>query len=342
VADTPKKRSFLHWTVLIPLLALSGWAIGFVVERLTDRPEAPMEVTPAPQAALTPVALQPRARSLSGKVVGPQSEPIAGALVALVAGDEPHWTYTDDAGGFLLSGIARGPWSVNVVATAHDPLSLTLPDDAKPAEIRLPDSQHQTPKIAAVERAPWSGRIDAAPDVIARGFEVVLTPVLPLETLSGPVPRRLLCDAEGRFAIADLITGEYTLAVLPSWAQGGSWPDLARGENDAPRKFVHAKDAAAEVAVTIEAGAISGVVLDREGNPLEGALVLLASARAAEKVWPPVTADPRGAFLLRDLPAGRYALSVRAAGGSAQLDVEVRPRETLAVDLPPLDTARPH
>jgi len=69
--------------------------------------------------------------------------------------------------------------------------------------------------------------------------------------------------------------------------------------------------------------------------------VLLASARAPEKVWPPVTADPHGAFLVRDVPAGRYSLSVRAAGGSAQLDVEVRPRETLAVDLSPLDTARP-
>lgn len=326
---------------MIPLLALFGWAAGFVAERLTVRPDTSMEVTPAPQATLTPIALQPRARSLVGKVVGPNAEPIAGALVALVAGDEPQWTYTDDAGAFAINGIARGPWTVDVVATAHDPFGLTLADDGKPVEIRLPDATHQVPKIAAVERAPWAGKIEAAPDAIARGFEVVLTPVLPLETLSGPVPRRIMCDAEGRFSIGDLITGDYTLAVLPEWAQGGSWPDLARGENDPPTKLAHSKTAPTELTIAIQAGAISGVVLDREKNPLEGALVLLSSVRTPEKVWPPVTADPRGAFLVRDLPAGRYALSVRAAAGSAQLEVEVRPRETLTVDLPPLDTARP-
>jgi hypothetical protein len=329
-----------RWTVIVPLVALTFWIVGFLSHRYGQRVERPIAVTPATQAQLAPVVLPLRTRVLAGTVVGPDGAPIDDALVSLVASGEPHWTWTDAKGRFRLEGLERGEWNVTVTATAHTPFVVTLPDDEAEHVVRLPDVARTLPALAPRATAPLVGHVTAAIEGPLEGAEIVLTPVLPIEMIDAPLPRRTTCDKVGRFSIPDLQVGEYTVGVLPEWARDGTWPDLARGADGASPKWTHTADAA-ELSIALANGALHGVVADREGNPLEGALVLVTSSAAPERVWPPVAADARGNFTVSDLPPGAYVVAVRAGPGSQQVTVEVKARATVEVALAPLAVERP-
>jgi hypothetical protein len=331
---------FARWTLVLPLVALTFWIVGFLWHGYGQHVEPPIAVTPATQTQLGPVVLPLRTRVLAGTVVGPDDQPVDDALVSLVASGEPHWTWTDDKGRFAIEGLERGEWNVTVTATAHAPVLVTLPDDDLEHVVRLPDAARALPSFATRVTAPLAGRVTAAIDASVEGAEVVLTPVLPIEMLDAPVPRRAQCDHDGRFAIADLQVGDYVVSVLPAWARDGSWPDLARRPNNSPLTWKHAAGAG-ELAIALENGALHGVVADREGRALEGALVIVSSSSAPERVWPPVAADARGAFTVLDLPPGKYSVAVRAGPGSQQVTADVGAKTMIELALPPLAAERP-
>lgn len=325
----------------MPLWTLVAVGLGFLVTRLSGTPERPLDVTPPPEAQLTGIVLPPRTRVLAGSVVGPGGGPIAGALVSTIASDEPHWTYADESGAFVLEGLGRGPWTVTVAATAHLPFTTTIAEDAQEIVLRLPDAPRAYPRLAPCVRSPLEGTVSAPPGAILAGVEVSFVPVLPLEEIDAPFPRRTQCDSGGRFTIPDLQVGEYTVIVLPEWAQNGSWPDLSRALGEPPHRYAHAADGPRALALGIAAGAVRGVVMDGEQNPLAGALVLVCEEPNAQNVWPPATTDAEGAFTVPDLPPGRYVVSVRAGSGAHQATVVVREREVTELALPPLSVERP-
>ncbi len=325
----------------MPLATLATFGVGLVMKRVARPEERPLDVTPPPEAQLPGIVLPPRARELAGKVVDPDGNGIEGALVSLIAADEPHWTYTDAEGAFVIRGVERGPWTVTVSATAHLPFATTVADDAGTIVFALPDGKRTYPVLARRELGALSGFVRAASGVPLAGIEVLFTPTAPLEEIDAPYPRRVQCDSGGRFEIPDLQVGEYTVSVLPEWAENGTWPDLSRAEGAPPRVWKHTRDAKGTLDLDSVAGAVHGLVVDDERNPLAGALVLVSSEASSENVWPPVTADAQGAFVVGDLPPGRYVVSVRAGSGSHQMTAVVLPRETTELALPPLLVERP-
>jgi hypothetical protein len=331
---------FARWTLVLPLVALTFWIVGFLWHGYGQRVERPIAVTPATQTQLAPIVLPLRTRVLAGVVVGPDEQPVDDALVSLVAAGEPHWTWTDDKGRFKLEGLERGEWNVTVTATAHAPLLVTLPDDDVEHVVRLPDAARALPSFSTRVTAPLAGHVTAAIDAPLEGAEIVFTPVLPIEMLDAPVPRRVQCDRDGKFAIEDLQVGDYVVSVLPAWARDGTWPDLARRPNNAPLTWKHAAGAS-DLAIALENGAVHGIVADREGRALEGALVIVSSSSAPERVWPPVAADAQGAFTVLDLPPGKYAVAVRAGPGSEQVTIDVGAKSMVELALPPLAAERP-
>lgn len=339
-AVTEGARTPWRWPVLVPLATLCVFGVGFVIARATRPPDRPLDVTPPPEAELPGIVLHSRTRALAGSVVGPDGVAIADALVSTIASDEPHWTFTDEHGAFALENLGRGPWTITVTATSHQPYTTTLADDGASAVLRLPDAARSYPRLAPHLVAPLDGVVAAPGGSNLAGLEVLFTPKASLEEIDAPFPRRVQCDSGGKFRVPDLQAGEYTVIVLPEWAQNGSWPDLARPLGAAPTEYVHAAEGGT-LALALAAGAVHGVVADQEHLPLAGALVLVSSESSPAQVWPPATADGEGAFTVLDLPAGRYVVSVRAGSGAHTAVAEVKPRETTDLALPPLVVERP-
>lgn len=352
----------------MPLVSLLAWGVGFLVQGLRPIDDRPLEVTAAPSGQMPPIVLPPRNRVSTGRLVGHDGAPIEGALVSLVAADEPHWGYTNADGTFRLEGLQRGPWTITFSAASHQPFVTTLPDDGNPATVRLPDAPRVLPTLprhatstlrglvvrgtSSTASAPGATSTPSSADETPAasrattkrslaGIELLFTPVLPLDEIDAPLPRRTTCDAEGRFVLDDLQVGDYTVLVLPEWAQNGTWPDLSRADGAAPTRWTQRAGDAGELSIPIVAGGLRGVVADRQGGPIEGALVLVASEALPERVWPPVTADARGAFEVLDLPPGKYVVSVRAGSGSFRAVSTVAANEVVDVALPPLSVERP-
>jgi hypothetical protein len=337
-----KLLRFLRYA--IPLGTLFVFAVGFLVARLTRERVYPPPIAPAPETMLQPLEWPARAKSLSGTLVGPDSKPIGDALLWLRADDEPHWTYTDGAGDFRFEHLSSAPWILSVVARGFTPQRFELADTGAVQTIQLASAVEPTPSLSAIARAPLAGVvIPALPgETDLAGLEVLLTPLAPPETLSAPVPRRVATDRDGRFAIADLAHGEYGVRVLPHWARGGSWPDLTSAlAAREPHRWVHGPSTAAnEMRIQLENGSITAAITSAENAPLEAALVLIAPLGDPSRVWPPISTAADGTFTARDLPPGKYLVSVHAGAAAEEQTVEVAPRSLQRAVFPPLETAR--
>jgi hypothetical protein len=333
-----KKR----WTTWIPVLTLLGLAAGFVAKRAFAPASDELVIHAMPAANIPALELPPRSRVLDGQVVDPSGAGVADALVFLRAGEAPHFTYTDAHGAFHMPALEDAPWDVTVLAIGFRPQAKELPDASSPQTIRLETPAGPAPSLPAIARKDLAGVLSSHAPYPLEGCEVVLTPTLPPETLSGPLPRRATATADGRFVFQDLIVGEYVVEVLPVWARGGSWPDLARGiEGDQPRVISHsAGDPSPVLAIPLRVGDVTGKLIDADGHAIEGALVLISPASDPSRVWPPESSAADGAFAVHGLPSGKYALSVRAGTASVQKDALVRAGETTNLEFEPLEVRR--
>jgi hypothetical protein len=329
------------WRTWIPLLTLVGIGVGFLARRvLTPRPE-PLVIQPLPATNIPALDLPDRHRALEGRVVDPSGAGVADALVWVRAGNSPQWRYTDAQGRFRFASIEDPPWRATVLAHGFEPHVEELPGAEAPVAIRLDAPFAPPPALPKIARAALSGTLTSRLGPVPEGCEVVFTPASPPETISGPLPRRATADASGRFAVEDLILGEYLVEVLPAWARGGSWPDLARPiEGGAPRRVVHPAGGTPELALELSTGEATGKLLDVHGDPIEGALILATPAADPGRVFPPVASGPDGSFAIRGLPAGRYAVAIRAGKAAMKAEVAIAAGQSAGLELAPIEIRR--
>jgi hypothetical protein len=342
-------RRVLGW---IPFLTLLGLAAGFLAKNTFAPPREELVIEPPPAARIAPMEIAARAHALMGRVVDPEGAGVPGALVWLRAGDEPHWAYTTSDGSFRLQELEAGPWKTTVVALGFAPLALEIAATDQPLTIRLVEPFGPPPTLPPIVRAPLTGTVRSAMPGSVEGCEVVLAPVLAPQDLAAPLPRRADVGPDGSFAFPDLITGAYHVEVRPSWARGGSWPDLAAetatGSGTVPlpkrRTLVHTAPTTTGVTGTLDielaTGDVVGKLVDRDFETVEGALLLLTSASDPTRVWPTTQSEPDGSFELKGIPAGRYALTARAGSATLVQEIEVRANETTGLPVAPLEVRR--
>jgi hypothetical protein len=172
----------------------------------------------------------------------------------------------------------------------------------------------QTFKGPATQTRVW-GQVKMPVGWVDFGREVDPVPEARV-TANGPQRRSVLTGADGRYSMADLPHGLYTLSV--------AWPG-ARPELDdvQPESFVldmGAAYACAEVDfVAPIKSAISGVILDEGGRPLSGADVQLGLAdqldRSRGAAGAGTTTDTLGRFRFSGLPPGRYLVGLNISSG---------------------------
>jgi hypothetical protein len=321
-------------TRLVPAIVFGVLLVGWLVARIS-RATRDLPSFAAPRAVeFEPLVSPLGPERLWGKVVDPFGEPLAGVGVVLRSNSVPLWTETDAQGQFELSGLQPGEVDVALVLWGRAPVHQL----ATPGEVTLvlPEPNPPPAELTAAVRAPIAGRLAhplrrAWSD--AEGYEVALVPIAPPQEFGGTVERRVHTDRQGVFAFDDLALGSYRIVVLPSWAAGGSWPDLA---DPAHARLEHGQDGGGLV-VVLGLGALDVEVTDELGSGIAGALALLTSAAQPARIWPPATADARGHLRFLDLPPGRYTLSVRAGEGQSTLEnVEIASGEILPLRVGPI------
>jgi len=335
-------KRLVPWLALLVLLG-TGLAVyagrpGPLDERMFDEQQ---------EQAYAPAALDfPRGEiELAGHVTTRDGAPAAEALVVLERarpfekGPAPvRATYTDDLGAFRFERLSAGPWRVVLQHATVPPRNFTV-------ELPLAGAVTWTlaPPLAPIEsmpdvvRAPLTGRLTLPAGLTQDergGCEVVFRPSAETPALSGATLRRAECEASGHFTLPDLVLADYDVRVLPAWARGGSWPELARAT------WSH-RASGGELVLELAVGALEGTLLEAPGQPLVGAVVRITSLSAGDalgkpQLWPPAVSDEDGYFRSALLPPGRYLLHARAGAGAQDLELEVRAGELARVPFAPL------
>lgn len=335
-SPTPPRARRPGWMGWIPLVTLVALAAAWARSRGAHGPDPPRVDPAAAEVTFAPLESPLGGARLRGTVRSAGGAAVPEALVLARVADLPAWTYTDERGQFELSGLPPGPLLVRVCSRRYEVEDFLVEVPADGERLLLTQELGAPATLPALERAELVGDVSPPwPEWIVTGYEVALIPVDPPQAFGAPVPRRARVAPDRSFRFEGLILGRYRVAVLPPWAAGSAWPDLAAS---AARELEHTR-AGPRRNVPLEAGLVEALVTDVGGAPLEGALVLLHPLDDPGRIWPPFATGADGRLALRDLPPGGYALSVSAGGAEVRRTIEVRAGMTHRVDLPPLRVA---
>ena len=341
-----------HLPTLLALAVLAWIALALWLVR-PETPDGSLfgeEVALAPE--LPPLAAPLGTLALTGEVHTADGAPAADVYVALVREEdaleaEPVLrAYSDATGRFAIERVTPGSYRIALIHPSVPPrmLPLSVPKEGvAPLDLQLLPPLPPLPVLPDLGRTPIEGRITSAEGLVSselfvQGFEVVLRPTDDTPALAGAPERRVRADAEGRFALDDLVVASYRVEVLPPWARGGSWPVVGRGV------CAPLGDAAAHLALALDVGAMEGTLRESGGRALVGALVKVSALDALDAVgqpqlWPPLVSDPEGRFRVELLPPGRYRVHVRAGAAARDVDVTIESGKVTSVDVEPIDAA---
>jgi len=320
---------------------LFGWLAGLWLHQVLDGPGDPVEVgavgAPRTHAELGLPDPTERTGRVRGVVTTIDGRGAADVLVTLVVADELFWTHSDALGTYELRGLpnaGRATLTAVPLAAPGVDLMVDLPMSG-PLRLELPPRFEPFPTLPDVRRQSLVGAVRPNDERAVEGYEVWLVPLEQTASglresaapgLDGRVERRVAVERDGRFRVADLALGDYQVRVLPPWARGGDWPVIGT------TSLVHTRRGAAPV-IDLSAGAIDGVVLDEDGEPIAGALVRCSDASDPARLVPAVRTDEAGRFAIEDAPEGSLRLRVNAAERATERTVRVAPLRREQVEL---------
>jgi hypothetical protein len=315
------QRIALIFTVLVFSVVIGG----LLSRHGTSKTPTPRKFEPGTTPAL-PHLVDPlgaradpqgvRSDRLTLQIVDPAGSAVPGAALIVRSGNATIWAFSGADGTATLEGLAPGTSSLAVLAFPHPGLEVDIEPGPDVRRIALEANATPPVPLADILRSKFAGELRQSGSEPLAGCEVVLLPTAAPSDLGGALLRRSAVDTSGKFSFEGLAHGEYLLVVLPEWASGGSWPDLA-AEGSRKLSFV------AEVGdgvVELARGAIEGEVRDDLGRALEGALVLVNDAAIETHVWPPSSTGPDGRFRVPDLPPGKYRVSCRAGESGSTIE----------------------
>lgn len=319
---------------VLPWLGLAALLAALFVRGSREEGLA-LEPFPAPPVVeLAQLARPLPAASLAGTVLAAGGEPVAEAFVVVSLDGELAWDYTDEEGHFEIAGVPAGERVVDVAARTYRTRSFAALSPDASLVLDLGEAVAPAPELPPITRGHLLGELEEPTDGRRlEGYEVFFLPVAPPDRFGAPVPARSPVGVDRTFRVPDLVHGEYRIAVLPPWALGGSWPNLC---DPADRTFTFSGDTG-PLRITLSRGEIEGRLADRQGDFVEGAVILVHPEGVPEHPWPPVSSDTDGAFVVHDLPPGTYRIELCAGNARYGQSVPVRAGGVSKVDAPPLD-----
>ncbi|HVR99794.1 MAG TPA: carboxypeptidase-like regulatory domain-containing protein, partial [Thermoanaerobaculia bacterium] len=293
---------------------VSAVAKGYATTRLEG-----LEV---PLTAPLRIELQPLGK-LSGRVLDPAGEPVAGAFVMV---NDEEWPgtrgsgdaigATDDQGRFQID-LEPGPVELSVQAEGYRRGSWRgeVPEkgDARPAEIRLERGATLEGRVLDAEGNPVGGA-DVSVSSGMGFFEMM--------DLGGDRPDAR-SDGNGRYRLRGLETGVFQ--VLASASEGEATTSVS----------FEVQPGVNQLDLTLETGVeVAGHVRDDAGLPVAGAAVQLFSITAMNGQFLDAISATDGAFHFPHVPDGTYQLMARKRGlAPAHQDLEVAGQPLSALDV---------
>ena len=210
-------------------------------------------------------------------------------------------TVTDADGTFVLGPVRPGEHRVRAVTPGFAPawraLAAVDPEGARSAALET---------IGLSSGGAIVGRVEG-PDCAPVGGEVV---VISSQEIAGGPPYHYgvaVTDALGDYRFPDVAPGDYV--VVRAGAQAES--SVARPMEILQARVVEGGEARADWSCARERVAVSGRVLDPDGEPVGGCILVLSPKGARPgRDWASTTVDAQGRYTIQGLQAGVYDLLV--------------------------------
>ncbi|MFT5050313.1 MAG: hypothetical protein ACI8QZ_001714 [Chlamydiales bacterium] len=332
----------LTWIPIVALLLLLGMAwVAFRSERpFTFEFDEPPAANTLADPLVVGIALGEE--TLSGTVLTEAGRPVREALVKLQRGVRLLFAYSDAEGHFRIPGVDPGEHALTVVARGHLPVVFQALAGETPVKLRLGAPIANPPAVPASEQTDLHLTLQSlTDDGDTSRLELVLEP-LDDDILASPTfPRLSPFATDGACTVPGLAHGRYRALVIPHWAHGGTWPDLLTDLDGPGRVIEHPADGDQDL--ELRAGEIRGRITDIQTHVSQGvefiggALIIVRPATAGTepdaRIWPPAQTDEQGTFLVRDLPPGRYLVTVHVGDRRIEREVTVYAAATTTLDL---------
>ena len=269
--------------------------------------------------------------TFAGVVLGSAGHPVGDALVMTGSGALLTWDYTDADGRFALNGIPAGEIVVHVIGDGHETQNFSRSGPPFEGRLELSTPLPEPPSLPELEYVDITGVITAEyKDWGVEGYELWLEPLGPAHEFGAPITSRATIQADRSVSFEDLIAGRYRAALLPPWAQTGTWPNLMK--RGTPVIAVGLAEAT-HIEFVMIAGEIEGTIIDEDGRLVAQALVTVHPEGKPNQLWPPARTDEHGHFILTDVPVGDYVLQAHAGGLLVKHIITMPGSSTLQVDL---------
>ena len=247
----------------------------------------------------------------------------SGALLA--------WDYSDTDGRFTLAGLPEGEVNLRVIGDGHHPEDFIVSSATPSLELELSDAFPASPSLPELVEVDVTAEVSSPRSRWGvEGYELWLEPLSAAHELGAPVARRAQVKADRSVSLDGLLAGRYRAALLPPWAEAGTWPNLLDPETPILSIGLSEVD---HVELKMVAGEIEGTVIDDGGKLVAKAIVAVHPKEHPDRVWPQTRTDERGHFSLKDLPVGTYVLHAHAGALSVEHLIQMPGSSTLKVDL---------
>ena len=245
-----------------------------------------------------------RGAPVSGIVVSPTREPVADARV-VVASVEAGWSG-------VATSDAKGAWHFDALAAGTHLFTATSEIYAASPELDV-ELDGKAASTGIVVHLDYGGQL-VGTVVDAEGKPVGdATVLLDWEAPQGRFGSLdATSDADGKFSFLGTPFGTYRV-----WAKTAKGASLRTAVNLVKNQRV-------DVRLVVEAGDISGAVVDSKGQPVPDVEVTASTNELNGPIGVDET-DRRGAFEIRGLPPGDYGVSGHDGGGGETEAVTVRP-----------------
>jgi hypothetical protein len=236
-------------------------------------------------------------------------------------------------GTFSMSGVPEGLWVLQVDAEGFasalsTSIDVRLGQVVTGLEIRISTGGTLSGRVVNANTGePIAGARIATQD---NGFiDNPLAQLFGSMLARRTTARTAVSDSTGRFALAQLMPGDYQIRIEHNDFTTSIVKDLRVDDSEAPIDFGDFP--------LREGGAVEGVVYDENGAPLNGATVTLANKETAGLTYTSRT-DEQGRYEIEHVSAGRYDIhaqrAIESTGNPFEvlLDVQNSTREIFVTD----------